>query len=48
MKIPEELSSQMPLNQNGLRISNQRKLEKKPKWLNATKITRGAYRNRAF
>ena len=48
MKVPEELATQMPANTQGLRIASQNKLATKPKWLGATKITRGAYRNRAF
>ena len=46
--IPEELALVMPKNKNGLRMSSQNKLDKKPRWLSKNKATRASYRNRAY
>ena len=48
MGIPEELAVVMPRNNNGLRMSEQKKLAKKPSWLNRNKSTRASFRNRAY
>ena len=46
--LPQELTSLMPKNTNGLRISTQNKLDKRPKCLGKTKNTRNLYRRRAY
>ena len=46
--IPEELALVMPLNTNGLRMTSQKKLDTKPRWLVQTKAGRAAFRNRAY
>ena len=45
---PAELKELMPMNTNGLRMSEHKKLDKKPKELNKTKLTRATYRSRAY
>ena len=44
----EELSTVMPMNKKGLRLSTHKKLDTKPKWLNGNKATRSSFRNRAY
>ena len=46
--IPEELALVMPLNTNGLRMTAQKKLDTKPRWLVNTKASRASFRNRAY
>ena len=48
MKKPEELAARMPMNLKHLRISKQKKLDNKPKWLMSNKTTRKSYRNRSY
>ena len=45
---PQEISSQMPTNEKNLRIISHNKLDTRPRWLGATKVTRSTYRNRAY
>ena len=48
LKIPEGVATLMPPNQTGLRIEAQHKLATQPRWLDRTKITRQAFRARAY
>ena len=45
---PAELNELMPMNTNGLRMTEHKKLDRKPKWLNKTKLTRATFRSRAY
>ena len=45
---PAELHELMPMNQNGMRMTKQKKLDTKPRWLNATKLTRSTFRSRSY
>ena len=47
-KIPEEISSLMPMNTKALRISSKRKLDTKPSWLSKSKVAKSSYRGRAY
>ena len=47
-KIPEELSSLMPINSKSLRIKDKMKLDTKPAWLSSSKLTRATYCGRAY
>ena len=45
---PAELNQLMPMNNNGLRMTEHKKLGTKPKWLSKTKLTRSIFRSRAY
>ena len=47
-RIPEELSTRMPMNSNSLRMQTHQKLATKPKWVTQNKVNRASYRNRAY
>ena len=38
----------MPLNKMGMRIEKQKKLAKKPRWLDRTKVNRQSFRSRSY
>ena len=46
--IPDGLAVVMSKNRKSLRIAEHNKLGTKPRWFSKNKVTRAAYRNRAF
>ena len=48
LKMPEELNVKMPKNETGRRIQMQKKLAKKPKWLDKCKIHGQSFRSRSY
>ena len=47
-KTPQHLAQVMPLNTQGLRLTQQRKLSTKPKWLGKNLLTRTSFRSRCY
>ena len=45
---PEEIATQMKINNKTLRIKEHRKLDTQPRWLGNNKVTKASYRARAY